>query len=482
MTALRIDSVRGRLTAFYVTALAAALIIVGGLIYVLLARALYARIDDSLLALVQIATTSLSNDLAEGQDEADAARSTAAELSSRQQMLAIYDDAGRLIAEGGRDDDLKIALPAPDTIPTDDAWLQTVVERKDQDDRHRLALRRVIIPSHRARYIVVAGGSLESTDEELESLREILAYVVPLALMLAGIGGWFLARQSLSPVATMVERARRMSAEDLSGRLPVANPRDELGRLAETFNDLLGRLEASITAQRQLTATQRQFMADASHELRTPVTTTRTAANVALQQPHREERDYRDTLAIIEQQATRLSRIVDDMFTLARADAGTYPLRQTPMYLDEVVEDEVKAARVLASTRDVSIEAATIPSAALTGDEDLIRRLMVNLLDNAVRHTSQGSIVRVDLEQAPGGYALSISDRGPGIPPDVQPHIFERFFRVDTARTRRVNADGGAGLGLALARWIAEAHGGRLTLARSSEDGSTFTAFLPVSS
>ena len=479
MTALRIDTVRGRLTAFYITALAAALIIVGGLIYVLLARALYARIDDSLYALVQITVTSLTNDLAEGQDVADAARSTAAELSSRQQMLAIYDDTGRLLAEGGRDDDLNIALPALDTIPTDDASLQTVIEEKDEDDRHRLALRRVIIPSHNARYIVVAGSSLEPTDEELESLREILAYVVPIALMLAGIGGWFLARQSLSPVAAMVDRARKMSAENLSGRLPVANPRDELGRLAETFNDLLSRLEASITTQRQLMATQRQFMADASHELRTPVATTRTAANVALQQPHREELEYRETLAIIEQQATRLSRIVDDMFTLARADAGTYPVRQMPMYLDEVVDDVVKAARVLASTRDVSIEAATIPSAAFTGDEDLIRRLMVNLLDNAIRYTPPGSTVRVDLEQAPGGYALSISDRGPGIPADVQPHIFERFYRADAARTRRGEADGGAGLGLALARWIAEVHGGHLTLARSSEAGTTFTAFLP---
>jgi two-component system, OmpR family, sensor kinase len=280
----------------------------------------------------------------------------------------------------------------------------------------------------------------------------------------------------------MVERARRMSAEDLSARLPVANRRDELGRLAETFNELLGRLEASVTAQRQLTATQRQFMADASHELRTPVTTTRTAAYVALQQPHRDEGDYRETLAIIEQQATRLSRIVDDMFTLARADAGTYPLRQMPMYLDEVVEDEVRAARVLASTRDVSIEAATVASAAVTGDEDLIRRLLVNLLDNAIRYTPGGSIVRVDLEQAPGGYSLSISNPGPGIPPEIQPHIFERFYRVDAARTRRGNADGGAGLGLALARWIAEAHCGRLMLARSSEEGTTFTAFLPASS
>jgi len=479
MPRLRIDTLRARLTAFYVTLLAVALIIVGGLIYVLLARALYARIDQSLHALVQITITSLTNDLNEGQDVADAARSTAAELSSRQQMLAIYDDTGTLLAEGGRDDDLNLALPALPTVPTDEARLETVTEEKDEDDRHRLALRRVDIPSHDARYVVVAGSPLEPTDEELESLRQILAYVGPLALILAGIGGWFLARQSLWPVADMVERARKMSAENLSGRLPVANPRDELGRLAETFNDLLGRLEASITSQGQLMAAQRQFMADASHELRTPVTTTRTAANVALQQPHREEPEYRETLTIIEQQATRLSRIVDDLFTLARADAGTYPVRRMSMYLDEVVDDVAKAARVLASTQDVSIEAVTIPSAALTGDEELIRRLMVNLLDNAIRYSSRGSTVRIDLEQAPGGYALSISNHGPGIPADVQPHIFERFYRADTARTRRADTDGGAGLGLALARWIAEAHGGQLALTRSSEAGTTFTAFFP---
>ena len=472
MRALRIETVRGRLTAFYITVLAAALIIVGGLIYVLLARALYVRIDDGLYALIQITITSLTNDLAEGQDTADAARSTAAELSSRQQMLAIYDDTGRLLAEGGRDRDLTITLPAPDTIPTDDAILMTVGEEKDDDDRHRLALRRVTILPHNTRYIVVAGSSLEPTDEELESLRGILAYVVPIALVLGGVGGWFLARHSLSPVSAMVERARQMSAENLSGRLPVANARDEIGRLAETFNDLLGRLETSMT-------TQRQFMADASHELRTPVATTRTAANVALQQRHRDESEYRDTLAIIEQQATRLSRIVDDLFTLARADAGTYPVRRTPMYLDEVVDDVVKAARVLASTQDVSIEAVTIRSVSITGDEDLLRRLIVNLLDNAIRYTSPGSTVRVDLEPAAGGYALSISDRGPGIPADVQTHIFERFYRADTARTRREDGNSGAGLGLALSRWIAEVHGGHLTLARSSEAGTTFTAFIP---
>jgi heavy metal sensor kinase len=469
---LRIDSVRARLTAFWVAVLAAALVAVGGLIYVLLARALYNRIDENLRGVVQIATTSLANDLAEGQDYEDAARSTASELSSRQQMLAIYDVHGRLLAEGGRDDDVGITLPEVATIPSDEVMLLTIVEAKDQDDRHRLAARHVSIPSEGARYIVVVGSSLEPTDEELESLREVLAYVIPIALVLAGAGGWFLARQSLAPVAGMVERARKIGGDDLSARLPVVNPRDELGRLAETFNDLLARLEASLVQQRQ-------FMTDASHELRTPVATSRTAAAVALQQPHRTEQEYREALALIEQQNARLSRIVDDMFTLARVDAGGYPVERMPMYLDEVVEDAVRAARVLAHTKQVRIETTSVESAAFTGDEELVRRLVGNLLDNAVRHAPAASVVRVLLRRESQRYELSVTNTGEPIPEHIQPHIFERFVRGDVART---SAAGGAGLGLALGRWIAQAHGGDVTLVGSSPEGTTFTAVLPSSS
>lgn len=472
MKPLRVESVRGRLTLFWVAVLAAALVAVGGLIYVLLARALYSRIDDNLRAVVQMATTSLANDLAEGQDYADAARSTAAELSSRLQMLAIYDTGGRLLAEGGRDDDLEIALPDASTIPAHDVMLLTVVEAEDDDDRHRLAIRRVSVSPGDTPYVVVVGSSLEPTDEELESLREVLAYVIPIALVLAGAGGWFLARQSLAPVANMAERARHIGADDLSARLPVANPRDELGRLAVTFNELLNRLDASLTQQRQ-------FMADASHELRTPVTTSRTAAAVALQQAHRTEPEYREALAIIEQQTTRLSRIVEDMFTLARADAGSYPVRRTPIYLDEVVDDVVRAARVLAATRQVSIELTSMESASFSGDEELVRRLIGNLLDNAVRHARSQTAVQVHLKQEAENYVLSVRDRGEGIPPEIQPHIFERFVRADAART---SAAGGAGLGLALARWIARAHGGDVTLVRSSSEGTTFAAVLPCRS
>jgi two-component system OmpR family sensor kinase len=466
--------VRARLTLYYVSALAVALILVGGLIYVLLAQALYARIDDTLDALMQTTSNSLHNDLEEGQGVDDAARSTAAELASRLQMLAIFNGDGALLAEEQRDADLDIALPPLDSIPGDEPLFLTVAEADDADDRHRLALRRLTILPSNTEYIVVAGSSLEPTDEELEALRRILVYVVPIALAVAGLGGWFLAHRSLSPVVAMAERARKIGVEDLSLRLPIANPHDELGRLAATFNELLARLEASLNLQRQ-------FMADASHELRTPVTTTRTAATVALQQPHRGEGDYREALEIVEQQAARLSRIVEDMFTLARADAGNYPVRRDAMYLDEVIDEVVRAARVVASTKDVRIVLDNLDnsaSTAWTGDEDLLRRLVGNLLDNAIRHSPRGAAVTIALEHTAAGFKITVSDRGPGIPPDMQPHIFERFYRVDRSRSRG-RKDGGAGLGLALARWIAHVHGGEVSLTQSSDAGSTFKVFLP---
>lgn len=466
-----IETVRARLTVWYVSTLAAALLVVGGLIYGLLARALYVRIDENLSAVTRIATTSLGNDLAEGQDAADAARSTAAELASSRQMLAIFDGEGRLLAEEGRDDDLEFTLPPIDTIPEGQPLLLTIEEPRDRSDRHRLALRRATIPAARVNYVIVVGSPLEQTDEELESLREILWYVGPLALVLAGAGGWFLAKHSLAPVVAMGERARQIGVGNLGERLPVGNRRDELGRLAQTFNELLGRLEASLVQQRQ-------FMADASHELRTPVATARTAAGVALQQASRTEAEYREALAIIEQQTARLSRLVDDMFTLARADAGNYPVRLVPMYLDEVLDEVARAAQVLARVRNVAVESAGARSAALVADEELIRRLLVNLVDNAVRYAPEGSTVRIVLDRAEGGYSIAVTDTGPGIPAHVQPYLFERFYRGDSARAREQPYEG-AGLGLSLARWIARAHGGDVTLASSSAEGSTFVVLLP---
>ena len=462
-----LDTVRARLTLWYVSLLGAILLVVLGMTYVLLARALYVRVDDSLQVLIQIVATSLANDLAEGQQVDDAARSTASELASRSYLVAIYDNAGRLLGEAGREDDIAIPLPSAGAVPSTEPSLLTIVEADDLDDRHRLAVQRVTVPPG-VEYLIVVGSSLEPTDEELESLRGILTYVVPLSLVIAGLGGWFLARRSLSPVVAMADRARQIGVGSLDARLPVANPRDELGKLAGTFNELLSRLEASVEQQRQ-------FMADASHELRTPVTIARTAASVALQQPTRHESEYRETLEIVEQETIRLTRIVDDLFTLTRADAGTYPVRKIPMYLDELIDDVVRATRVVAATRAVSIVAECIHPAAYTGDEDLIRRLFINVLDNAIRYSPEGAAVRVALDRSGDGYAVSVSDQGPGIAAEAQARIFERFYRVDGARTH----DAGAGLGLALARWIAHAHNGEIALAASSRVGSTFVITLP---
>ncbi|MEJ7618136.1 MAG: ATP-binding protein [Pyrinomonadaceae bacterium] len=297
---------------------------------------------------------------------------------------------------------------------------------------------------------------------------------MPLALALAGLGGFFLARKALAPVAAMSERARRIGAANLEERLPVANPRDELGGLAAAFNDLLARLDASFNQQRQ-------FMADASHELRTPLSVMHTTAEVTLAQPRRAESDYRDALEMMDAQTRRLARVVEDMFTLARADAGRRPLYESNFYLDELINETARAARLLATRKGVSVEVVGAAETSFRGDEGLLRQMLLNLLDNAIRYTPAGGRVSVCFAPYDSMCEISVADSGTGIPAEAQTRIFERFFRADEARSR-VEAAGasGAGLGLSIARWIAEAHDGRLELRRSDESGTLFVASLPI--
>jgi signal transduction histidine kinase len=273
----------------------------------------------------------------------------------------------------------------------------------------------------------------------------------------------------------MAEHARRISAENLDQRLPVRNPRDELGQLAATFNELLERLGVSF-ARRQ------QFMADASHELRTPLTALRTTAAVTLQREDRNPSEYREALTIVEQQARRMSRIVEDMFLLARADARHRALQFTDFYLDELLADTVRAATALASQKNVHLKLPPLPEAPFRGDEGLLRQMLWNLLDNAIKFTPQHGTVRIELRCAEKDYAIEVADTGPGISTEAQRHIFERFYHTDTTRTDEGSSEPeGAGLGLPIALWIAQVHGGRLELRESSPGGSTFVAVLPRS-
>jgi two-component system OmpR family sensor kinase len=226
---------------------------------------------------------------------------------------------------------------------------------------------------------------------------------------------------------------------------------------------------------------QRQFMADASHELRTPLSVIRTTSGVTLERRERQQDEYREALAIIEQQARRLSRIVEDMFVLARADAGHPSLQITEFYLDELVAETVRAAAVLASEKAIALAARALPETPFRGDEGLLRQMMWNLVDNAIKFTPNGGAIHVDLGLRDSEYVITVADTGGGIAAEIQPHIFERFYRADRARSRTGTAnDGGAGLGLPIARWIAQVHGGRLELRASTETGSTFEVVLPL--
>ena len=272
----------------------------------------------------------------------------------------------------------------------------------------------------------------------------------------------------------MSATAARMSATNLHERLPVDNARDELGQLAGVFNALLARLDESFTQQQR-------FMADASHELRTPVAIVRGEAEVALSQALRPSEEYRESLAIVQDEGRRLTRIVEDLFLLARADAGQLPLHLTDFYFDELAAECVRAVRTLAARRDLSVECVAATEMPLRGDENLLRRMLLNLLDNALKHTPPGGNITVKCAKDNDNYILTVTDTGAGIAPAAQAHIFERFYRADAARSRQADHEGsGAGLGLSIARWVAAAHQGRLELLSSDDRGSVFAVTLPA--
>ena len=322
-------------------------------------------------------------------------------------------------------------------------------------------------------YTLVILQSLHPQQEMLEEVAATFAWVIPIAILLASGGGYFLARKSLAPVVAMSTQAGRIGAANLHERLKIENERDELGHLAGSFNSLLDRLSQSFERQRR-------FMADASHELRTPVAILRGEAEVALSQQARSLEEYRESLQVLHQEAERLTHIVEDLFTLTRADAGQYPLQPRDFYLDELVSECVHSARTLALARKICLNFEEASESPIHADESLLRRMILNLLDNAIKYTPEGGRVTVTCRRTGKEYALSITDTGGGIPAELQPRIFERFFRADKARSRTENDGGGAGLGLSISRWIAEAHDGRLELVRSDSAGSTFTAYLPA--
>lgn len=312
--------------------------------------------------------------------------------------------------------------------------------------------------------------SLHKQNEFLGNLAGTFAIVIPLTLALASVGGYFLARRSLSPVVAMSRQAEQIGTANLRQRLSIKNKDDELGQLAASFNQMLERVDLSFERQQR-------FMADASHELRTPVAILFGEADVALSKQARSEADYRETLNILRTEARRLKHIVDGLFTLTRADAGQYPLVLTDFYLDELVNECARNLRTVAAAKGIALNCNADVELPIRADEGLLRRMIMNVLDNAIKYTPSGGEVVVSCWNNHSDYRITVRDTGCGIPAELHGRIFERFFRVDKARSH--DGESGAGLGLSISAWIAEAHGGKIELSHSGEGGSLFTMMLP---
>jgi signal transduction histidine kinase len=274
----------------------------------------------------------------------------------------------------------------------------------------------------------------------------------------------------LRPIGRITAVARDIQATDLSRRIELPGPDDELKQLSDTFDAMLARLDAAFAAQRQ-------FVADASHELRNPLAIIRTNVDVALADPRADPEDLRHTIAVVKRASDRMARLVDDLLALARRQEPT--LEHEPVDLGAAVAEASDDFVVPAAARNIVLDRAIARGVTVTGDRDALKRAVANLLENAVRLAPEGSRIRLATGSEGDRAWVAVADEGPGIAPEDQPHVFDRFWRADKARSR---ADGGTGLGLAIVRQIAESHGGQVRLQSKVGVGSSFVIWLPVAS
>lgn len=317
--------------------------------------------------------------------------------------------------------------------------------------------------------VLEVGQSEEDLSQALRSLLLVLALAYPVTLAAASAGGAFLAGRALSPIDRLTRLARRITADDLSARLDLNLPNDEVGRLARTLDEMIARLDEAFRRQRQ-------FTADASHELRSPLTAIKGQVGL-VRSKRRDEETYRKVLGVVEDEVDQMVRMVDSLLTLARADAGQISISPEPVDLRELTESVAEQMRPLADGKGVAVAVESGPSVVIDGDETLLIRLLLNLLSNAIKFTPDGGRVDLGCKIEEHRAILWVRDTGIGIAREHLGRIFDRFYRIDTART---DSEEGTGLGLSICQWIAHAHGGSIEVASEVGRGTTFTVSLPV--
>ena len=456
-------SIRLRLTLWYVLLLSVILAAFTASVYLVLRHALYGNLDASIerQASVLLDETvqfeggrpSLGNILSSDEDEIE-------------HFVRVFDASKNVTFDNS---------PPMGGVPVDSAAVIRALAGRSETRRFEVdddTMRARTFPVRRDGKIVgvlEVGQTEDDVTDTLGTLLFIMSIAYPVTVAVAVLGGVFLAGRALSPIDKITRLARRISADHLDERLALRLPDDEVGRLANTFDEMIGRLEDAFRRQRQ-------FTADASHELRTPLTIMKGQVDVALQQD-REPEDYQRVLQAVNDEVDRLIRLAGSLLTLTRADAGEIPLTFENVAVADVVAGAVEHSRSTALEKGIDLRLVPGDSVTVWADEDLLLQLLLNLLDNAVKYTSDGGRVDVGWETSADQVSLWVRDTGVGIPEEHIPLIFDRFYRVDKARGR---SDGGVGLGLAISRWVAEAHGGSLRVESVPDKGSTFNVVLPT--
>jgi heavy metal sensor kinase len=449
-------SIRRRLTLWNAVAFAVVLVGFAGLVYLQVARATRQQADRAADAAVRLMQT----DPRLAAEPDDRARYWVHEFEEHMGVLAgVYGPDGSPVEVHP---DLAAHFPGPPpalpargvhTDPAGDRWFVTSKPVRAGDRELSVLL-----------WVPLRDG-----DAELVLLGRVLAAAVPLALLVSAGVAYLLARKALAPVDALRRSADAITANRLSDRLPVPNPDDELGRLATTVNAMIGRLERSF-------GEMRRFTADASHELRTPLTAIRLEAE-AVSDRAGTVAECKVLAGSILEECGRLARLTDQLLALAREDAGIADREPERVDLGGLVGGVADALRAVAEAKQVTMATDLAPGAVVKGDPIRLRQLAMNLIDNAIKYTPEGGSVRVAVGPSDRSAVVVVADTGVGIPADHLPRVFDRFYRVDKARSREL---GGTGLGLSIARSIVTAHGGSIELASRPGSGSTATVVLPL--
>ena len=466
---MRLKSIGAKLTIWYASLLTMTFVVVGGTAYGLMSYSLARDMDYALKGVAQVLaqrTQEAGNPLYPRDIDQLFRRFFGSSFLDRQ--LDIFDSLGhRRPRQPSRSSD---APPLSQEALRNAAQGKPTFETIETADEFPLRLLTVpVVKGGEVSDLVRVGMSTENLHRTLKRFLLIMAAVFPLALFLASGGGWLLAKRALRPIDRITRTARRISAESLDQRLMESGSGDELDRLARTLNDMLDRLDISIRQTRQ-------FSADASHELQTPLTILKGEMEVALRSSRSPE-EYQEVLQSGLEEIDRLSRLVDGLLLLARADAGVLRLDYKPIRLDELVESVAGQFSSLAQSRDIALELEAPHPVRVLGDQVHLHRLVINLLDNALKYTPPGGEVKLSLVSHEGRARLEVADTGPGISPEEQELIFSRFHRAADTRTQDQR---GVGLGLNIANSIVKAHKGTLMVESSPGRGSTFRVELPL--